>query len=371
VTCIILNIRKRKSEKKTADIKTITKFNNPNDVKIKLSNGFKIDTDFDADVKKTKNNERHFLNAILMCFNLTITAYFLSINDVKQIFIFQNITWKIAQLADSINSLEYYEFVNDFITLMTCMETHMLCTNEMRLGENSIDEIIAVKFVKASFGYFSGDIVKSDSKYTNVIKNMSYTFNKGTMYYIESLNGAGKSTLLRMFTMNLSSGDVYFNDVNRKDVSFGFTSSNVYHVKQASEDTPNFSKKEIDYARERGKDEWLEEQLGLEKLFGKNTIELSGGEKKRMFTYLALISPARIILFDEVLSELSVDCHDKVASTIIEWKGRSNKIILLIGHGMIDFMTNKDVTSLGLNEIDGVTHLCLNENIATLKIKKY
>jgi ABC-2 type transport system ATP-binding protein len=160
--------------------------------------------------------------------------------------------------------------------------------------------------------------------------------------------------------MNLSSGNIYFENennyfVNRKNMSFDYISSNIYHVKQSSEYTPNFTKKDI--SNIIGRDELLEEQLGLKELLDKDTLEMSGGQKKRMFIYLALISPAQIILFDEVLSELSIDWVERVAFAIIDWKGRCNKIILLVGHGMSDFMVDKNVTSIKLDTNDGITSL--------------
>jgi len=360
--CAFINITKRKFKKAiTAQSKkTIINFHDLESVKIHLSMGHVFDTTFDKNKHKINIDKRNFVNIIMLCFNILIVAYSLLTKNIKQIFIFRNIYWRIAQQSNSINSLEHCDYVDELVTLCTLMEKHKYYTLDT-FGDNIITKIMKINFDNASFGYYYDDITSRDVSYDVKINKLSFDFCRGVLYYIESPNGAGKSTLLRMFTMNLNSGDIYFGNeknhfVNRKNMSFEYISSNVYHVKQSSEYTPNFTKKDIDDIV--GRDESLEEQLGLKELLDKDTIEMSGGQKKRMFIYLALISPAQIILFDEVLSELSVDDWiERVASAIIDWKGRRNKIILLVGHGMSKFMLDKNVVSVKLNTYDNITSL--------------
>ena len=144
-------------------------------------------------------------------------------------------------------------------------------------------------------------------------------------------------------------GDIYFGNTNRKNLTFEDISSNVFHIVQASEYTPKFDQNEIkDY---RGRDKWLEKQLGLSELIGKDTVELSGGQKKRLFIYISLTSSAQIILLDEILSELSTEESPEVPEgggwlsrviyTLVNWRGGKNKIIILVGHGLNTLMSSK------------------------------
>ena len=156
-----------------------------------------------------------------------------------------------------------------------------------------------------------------------------------------------------MFSSNLQSGDVFFGSQNRKDMSFDDVSSSIFHIVQASEYTPKFTTEEV--KAYKGRDIWLEEQLGLKDLLEKDTIEMSGGQKKRIFIYMVLTSSAPILLLDEILSELSTEetpdvpegggWLKRVITTLINWKGRENKIMILVGHGLIDLINSIDFTS--------------------------
>jgi len=235
--------------------------------------------------------------------------------------------------------------MNEFISFCKCLESHQLDCEHTTVPLGQIDK---VSFVDASFGYYSDDLMKNPDKIQK-ITNLSYTFKRGCFYYLEAPNGIGKSTIMRMFTSNLFDGDVYFGSTNRKNLSFEDICTSVFHIVQASEYTPKFSKEEINAAK--GKDAWLEERLGLTELFEKDTVEMSGGQKKRMFIYIVLTSKAPIVLLDEILSELSTeDTPDvpegggwlnRVINTLSNWKGCKNKIMILVGHGILELIPKK------------------------------
>jgi len=152
-----------------------------------------------------------------------------------------------------------------------------------------------------------------------------------------------------MFTSNIHSGDIYFGSDNRQDLSFEDISSSVFHIVQASEFTPKFTTEEIKAYKNR--DIWLEKQLGLKDLLDKDTVEMSGGQKKRIFIYIVLTSNASILLLDEILSELSTEetpdvpegggWLSRVINTMINWDGRRNKIMILVGHGLLNLIPDK------------------------------
>ena len=354
--CILLTYISDTSlfEKTKANSKSITKFNDANYVKMKISMGCHMDTEFEIN-KKIKMEQQHNIQKYVICFvNLIVTYISLASKDISQLQAFNNISWMLGCLSDNLKSFKYYVYVDDFLTLCETLEKHKLETKETKETKGKIKSIKKVAFINASFGYYCDNLsLKPEPKYDIKIFNLSYSFMIGLFYYLEAPNGIGKSTLLRMFSSNLQSGDVFFGSENRKDMSFDDVSSSIFHIVQASEYTPKFTTEEV--KAYKGRDIWLEEQLGLKDLLEKDTIEMSGGQKKRIFIYMVLTSSAPILLLDEILSELSTEETSdvpegggwlkRVITTLINWKGRENKIMILVGHGLIDLINSIDFTS--------------------------
>ena len=328
-------------EKTKTNSKSITKFDDSSYVKTKLSMGCKLDTDFEINKTKLIEVQQNKQKYVVLITNLIITFISLVNKNIGQIHSFSSISWMLGCLADNLKSLKYYSYYEEFTNLIECFERHKLY-NTTCVPIGLID---SVKFVNASFGYYD-DLYQSNM--TQKIFNLNYQFHCNKFYYLEAPNGIGKSTLLRMFTSNLFAGDIYFGTINRNNLAFEDVISNVFHIVQASEYTPKFSKDEIMACK--GRNKWLEERLGLKDLFDKDTVEMSGGQKKRMFIYIVLTSKASILLLDEILSELSTeDTPDvpegggwlsRVINTLAEYKNH-NKIIIMVGHGLLELIPKK------------------------------
>lgn len=339
--------------------KTVTCFYNSEYTKLKLSMGCTLDKKFDNIQQKKRDNQRDLQMYIIIILNM-ITAYIsISSNNLAQLHVFGNISWMISCLADNIKSLNYYTYMNEFISLCKCLESYKLKT-----GNEIINKIDSVTFTNTTFGYYAD--LTNISKIKKIITNFSYTFNSGFMYYIEAENGIGKSTIMRMFVCNLIKGNIFFGKTDRKNLTFTNIRKSVFHLVQASEFMPHFTKDEI--VELKDKDVWLSEQLLLEHLFNKDTCEMSGGEKKRMLIYIALTSDAPIILLDEVFSELSTEETSDIPEgggwltrsiqTITMWKNRKKKIIIVVGHGLLELIPdNADIIKLQVKNTKNKTTL--------------
>ena len=348
-------------EKTKPDSKKITKFGDSNYVKMKMSMGCTIDADFEPNKKLKMDKQQNIQKYVICMVNLIVTYISLSGNDISQINAFGHISWMLGSLADNLKSFQYYNFVSDFMKLYKTLEKHSLKAE----GITILGNIDKVDFVNASFGYYLNDLTVG-SEYITKIKNLTYSFKRGMFYYLEAPNGIGKSTLLKMFLSNLYSGDIFFGAINRIHLSFEAIMSSVFHIVQASEYTPKFSTDEV--KAYKGRDFGLEERLGLKDLLDKDTVEMSGGQKKRMFIYIVLTSDAPILLLDEILSELSTEetpevpegggWLGRVINTLVEWKGRQNKIMILVGHGLLKVIPDKkDIIKLKIFNQDNQTEL--------------
>lgn len=323
---------------------SITRFDDSPYVKMKMSMGCVLDTQFEKNKRVRIEKQQNIQKYVILLINIVITYISLVSNSVAQYHSFSGISWMIGCLADNIKSLQYFSYMKELIEFTKCIESHELeCSGKVPVGK-----IDSISFVNASFGYYDGDLTKNPSV-TRKIWDFTYEFKRGTFYYLEAPNGIGKSTTLKMLTSNLLSGDVYFGNINRKNLSFEDVQSSVFHIVQASEYTPGFSLDEI--KTYKGRDPWLEKSLGLSDLFEKDTVEMSGGQKKRMFIYIVLTSEPTTLLLDEILSELSTEetpdvpegggWLNRVINTLVDWKGRKNKIIVLVAHGLLDLIPKR------------------------------
>lgn len=343
---------------------SIIKFGDHQYIKIKLSMGCFLDINFEINKQNKIDNQQKNQKYFIILLNVVINYISLVNKDIGQLHSFGNISWMIGSLADNLKSLQYYTYMNDFISFIKCMKYYKLDCDFKRTLNFPVSKIEKVSFVNASFGYYE-DLLKNPTRIDKIL-NLTFTFKIGFFYYLEAPNGIGKSTMLRMFTSNLFSGDVFFGDINRKKLSFMEIHKNVFYIVQASEYTPKFSKEEI-FAL-KGKDLWLEVQLGLSELFDKATVEMSGSQKKRMLLYNLLCSEATILLLDETLSELSTEDTPeipegggwltRVINTLIQWEKRNNKIIIMVGHGLRDLIPNDNkVVQLGIENTSTKTVL--------------
>ena len=305
---------------------TVIKTNDPNYVKIKLAMGCSIDEDFEERKRIKIQVQQEIQKWVIILVNLTITYISIKAGNVAQIHSFGTISNMIGILADNIKSLKYSPFVIEYFAVSNCLEQNAYKSeNEVKIGN-----FRTVKCVNTSFGYYS-DLMTNPTRETK-ISNFNFTFRRGKMYYLEAPNATGKSTLLRMFKLNLFGGDIMFGDTNRKNLSFETLNSLIFHVNQASEYTPKFTKNE--YAKFKEISPKLANQLGITEIFNKDMVELNGGAKKKLLIGLALLSNCPIVLFDETLTELSTSdgCLPKLISTLSDFV--HDKIIILVGHGL-------------------------------------
>jgi ABC-type cobalamin/Fe3+-siderophores transport system ATPase subunit len=342
----------------------IIDFNETMKVKMQLSMGYKIVKDYNL-IRMEKQDKQQKIQKFIMCFLDFLFAWYSIVNNnIAQLHSFGGMSWMIGVIADNIKSLQYYEYIEEYLTYCEALESFSFSKPLMK---EELGEIDKVQFINGNFGYYRDDLTKNPD-YDQKIFNLNFTFYRGNLYYLEAPNGVGKSTILKMFKYNLYTGQVFFGSVNRANLSFDDICSSVFYIAQASEYTPQFSKEQINSLK--GKDLWLEERLGLERLFDKDTTEMSGGQKKRLFIYVVLTSKAPILLLDEILSELSTEeCSEvpegggwlnRVIRTIVEWQGLENKLIIMVGHGLRQLIPSKNnIIKLSINNQDRETKIVM------------
>ncbi len=192
------------------------------------------------------------------------------------------------------------------------------------------------------------------SKKLKVIKNLSYTFNKGKIYSLMGPSGSGKSTLLNLISLidNPSNGSIKFNDheinYSEKEENDKFRAKKIGIVYQQNNLLPDFTSLENIYlaslSTSNDKDlailkaKQLLKKIGLSNRADHYPSQLSGGEAQRIAIARAIINDPEIILADEPTGSLDMRTA-KVIFNLLKDQKRSDRLIIFATHNR--FFGNK------------------------------
>ena len=192
------------------------------------------------------------------------------------------------------------------------------------------------------------------SKKLKVIKNLSYTFNKGKIYSLMGPSGSGKSTLLNLISLidKPSNGSIKFNDheINyaEKEENDRFRAKKIGIVYQQNNLLPDFTSLENIYLASLSisndkdvaisKAKQLLKKIGLSNRADHYPSQLSGGEAQRIAIARAIINDPEIILADEPTGSLDMRTA-KVIFNLLKDQKRSDRLIIFATHNR--FFGNK------------------------------
>ena len=192
------------------------------------------------------------------------------------------------------------------------------------------------------------------SKKLKVIKNLSYTFNKGKIYSLMGPSGSGKSTLLNLISLidNPSNGSIKFNDheinYSEKEENDKFRAKKIGIVYQQNNLLPDFTSLENIYLASLSinndkdlaisKAKQLLKKIGLSNRADHYPSQLSGGEAQRIAIARAIINDPEIILADEPTGSLDMRTA-KVIFNLLKDQKRSDRLIIFATHNR--FFGNK------------------------------
>lgn len=188
--------------------------------------------------------------------------------------------------------------------------------------------------------------------YDWIIRNMSHTFESGTITGVNGINGSGKSTLIKMLCGFLSSseGNISYTldgkNIERSDV-FQYVSLaapytdiiNEYDVEEMFTFHTKFKN-----LRERIDSNQFLEIVKLKGNKGKQIQFYSSGMKQRLQLALALLSDTKLLLLDEPTSYL--DEENKAWFYDLLSKNKNNRTIIIASNDKEDFELCGNVISL-------------------------
>ena len=219
-----------------------------------------------------------------------------------------------------------------------------------------------------------------------IIKDISFTLEKGDFCCVVGMNGSGKSTLMKCLcrAVDTSAGNVFIRERNIKKYSVKELAKEVSVVFQSSDINMDFSVLQIvlmgriPYQRifERDKQEDL--LIAEQALRETNTLHLkdrlfpslSGGEKQRVLIARSLCQNTPIMFLDEPIASLDVKHQFEVMELLHRINQEKQVSILLILHDLsLALQYSNKVIALKQGEMKqfGATNNILTkENIESL-----
>ena len=178
-----------------------------------------------------------------------------------------------------------------------------------------------------------------------IYHNVSLKIKYGTKYLLYGESGIGKSTIIKILIkyINDYEGDIYFGDLNLKDISKNSLLDNIVYVSQNSYVNHDTLKNNIVYDRNISDLEYervleicnLKELRNNKKmrndfLIEDNGFNISGGERQKIILARSLLNRFNYLILDEALSEVDYFEEKQIINRIFDIY--HDKTIIYISH---------------------------------------
>ena len=222
--------------------------------------------------------------------------------------------------------------------------------------KDSFSDLIC--FEDVSFSY--------DGK-NDVLKNVSFTLEKGKSYALVGLSGSGKSTIINLLMGYYDSykGSIFIDDVELRAVDTDYLYKLLTNIQQdvfMFDDTlennitlyKNYHHKKIMNASTNAELSGFIKDKGLNYICGENGGLLSGGEKQRVSIARALVRDTPILLLDEATAALDNATSYAIEQTILNIEDATRIVVthklnkeLLARYDEILVMNNGQIVECG------------------------
>ncbi|WP_066253569.1 heme ABC transporter ATP-binding protein [Neobacillus drentensis] len=184
-----------------------------------------------------------------------------------------------------------------------------------------------------------------------VLKDISFTVEKGELFGILGPNGSGKTTLLKMLSgiLPFQEGEIVINGKSLQEYKAKQLAKIIAVLSQHSSQSFSYTVKETvslgRYAHQKGlfqtwstADEEVVQkvmnQIGVSRFQNKNIQELSGGEKQRVFLAQALAQEPEILLLDEPTNHLDLSYQKELLDFLKQWTSENGLTVISIFHDL-------------------------------------
>ena len=242
--------------------------------------------------------------------------------------------------------------------------------NEVFLEENSVKEISKEKYITDEVGKvqfknvtFSYRGLKGDP----IIKDISFTINKGMTLGIVGSTGSGKTTLVNLIPRfyDVKSGEIIIDGLNINRYSFEDLRDKIAIVPQKTVLFSGTIKENIRWGKEDATDEEIIEACiiadaksfiegfkdGYDSIVEQGSSNLSGGQKQRIAIARAVIKKPELLILDDSTSALDTDTEFRIRKLLKEYVKEMTTII--IAQKIASVLTADKIIVLDHGEIVG------------------
>jgi subfamily B ATP-binding cassette protein MsbA len=192
-----------------------------------------------------------------------------------------------------------------------------------------------IEFQNVSFAYDKGK---------EVVNNISFNAQKGTVTALVGSSGSGKSTIASLIASFISpiSGSIYVDESNLAEIDLKSFRSHLGVVLQDDFLFEGTIRENILFPRPHANEEQLLNAVhssyvneftdrfekGLDTLIGERGVKLSGGQRQRIAIARAILANPKILILDEATSNLDTESETLIQKSLNElMKGRTTFVI--------------------------------------------
>ncbi|WP_391591500.1 ATP-binding cassette domain-containing protein [[Mycoplasma] cavipharyngis] len=224
----------------------------------------------------------------------------------------------------------------------------------LTLKQKPTNNNYAVKLTQINFGYVQNK---------QIIKDISFTIEKGKYVCLIGHNGSGKSTLskilmglLKPWSGTVEIAEKILTAATLKEIlnymGLIFQNPDNQFIGLSAEDDIAFGLENRKVPRETIAKiiQLITQFMKIEDLLGKNAYELSGGQKQKVAIASILAINPDIVIFDEATSMLDTFSKEEVKQLMVDLSRNYHKTVISITHDMEEVI-NCDQTIILKNGI--------------------
>lgn len=171
----------------------------------------------------------------------------------------------------------------------------------------------------------------------NIVDNFSFNFKQGGKYLIIGKNGSGKSSIFKALKKRFKNykGQILINGTELRDVSNSELSDLISYLNESVSIFSGSIEDNITFWRTVSKERYSNAikdahiELDSQRVIGEDGFNISSGEQRRIEIARSLISPAKLMVFDEVVSTLDIETAYDIERMALDY---TDKTVVFISH---------------------------------------